>query len=84
MNNIYLVTGCCGFIGSNMCEFLLKNKKTVIGIDNLLTGRLENIKNLKKTKDSVSLSLMFALQLKLIIKLIEFFILLPQQAQKIT
>ena len=50
MNNIYLVTGCCGFIGSNMCEFLLKNKKTVIGIDNLLTGRLENIKKFKKNK----------------------------------
>ena len=41
--NRILVTGCCGFIGSNMCDFLLKKNYTVIGIDNLLTGRLENI-----------------------------------------
>lgn len=34
---IILVTGCCGFIGSHLCEFLLKNKiyEKVIGIDNL-------------------------------------------------
>ena len=46
MKKNVLVTGCCGFIGSNMCDFLLKKKYNIIGIDNLLTGRLENIKNL--------------------------------------
>jgi UDP-glucuronate 4-epimerase len=30
-----LVTGCCGFIGSHLCEKLLKLNKIVIGIDNL-------------------------------------------------
>lgn len=30
----YLVTGAAGFIGSHLCERLLKNKHTVIGIDN--------------------------------------------------
>ena len=34
---IILVTGCCGFIGSHLCEYLLKNKiyEKVIGLDNL-------------------------------------------------
>ena len=44
MSNVFLITGCCGFLGSNMCEFLLKKKYEVIGIDNLLTGSLNNIK----------------------------------------
>lgn len=43
MNKNILITGCCGFIGSNMCEFLLKKKYKIIGIDNLITGRIENI-----------------------------------------
>ena len=30
-----LVTGCAGFIGSHVCEFLLKRGETVIGLDNL-------------------------------------------------
>ena len=43
MNKTTLVTGCCGFIGSNMCDFLIKKGYNVIGIDNLLTGKIENI-----------------------------------------
>ena len=30
-----LVTGCCGFIGSHLCEAFLKLNKNVIGIDNI-------------------------------------------------
>ena len=37
MNKI-LVTGCCGFIGSQMTDFLLKKNFKVIGLDNLSTG----------------------------------------------
>jgi len=37
-----LITGGCGFIGSNLCKKLIKNNK-VICLDNLLTGKLENI-----------------------------------------
>ena len=32
---MYLVTGCAGFIGFHMCEFLLNKGIKVIGIDNL-------------------------------------------------
>ncbi len=31
---IILVTGCCGFIGTNLCIFLLKSNYKVYGIDN--------------------------------------------------
>ena len=30
-----LVTGCIGFIGSHVSEYLLKRNDTVIGIDNI-------------------------------------------------
>ena len=40
-----LITGCCGFIGSHLTRFFLDKSYYVIGIDNLLTGSIENIKN---------------------------------------
>ena len=46
-----IITGCCGFIGSNICEFLLRKKYKVIGIDNLLTGKIENIGNIIKNQN---------------------------------
>lgn len=39
----FIVTGGAGFIGSHICEELLKSGDTVICIDNLLTGSRENI-----------------------------------------
>ncbi|MGI9550953.1 MAG: SDR family oxidoreductase [Aurantibacter sp.] len=41
-----LVTGGAGFIGSNLCEFLIKNGNTVICMDNFATGKQENIAHL--------------------------------------
>ena len=43
-----IVTGGAGFIGSNLVEELVKYNHKVIVIDNLSTGRLENINHLKK------------------------------------
>lgn len=41
-----LVTGGAGFIGSNLCEELVKNGDYVICLDNFSTGRIENIQGL--------------------------------------
>ncbi len=43
-NELYLVTGGAGFIGSHIVERLVKENKRVRVLDNLSTGRLENIK----------------------------------------
>ena len=43
-----IVTGGAGFIGSNLVDELVRLKHRVIVIDNLSTGRLENLKHLKK------------------------------------
>jgi UDP-N-acetylglucosamine/UDP-N-acetylgalactosamine 4-epimerase len=39
----YIVTGCLGFIGSNLVERLLTLEHTVVGLDNKSTGFIENI-----------------------------------------
>jgi len=46
-----LVTGGCGFIGSHIVEQLLNQNHDVIILDNLSTGRIENIAHLEKNKN---------------------------------
>src|SRR3990172_379571 len=41
-----LVTGGAGFIGSTLCESLVKQGHEVVAIDNLLTGFLKNVEAL--------------------------------------
>lgn len=41
-----LITGGAGFIGSHLCEYFLAKDHNVICMDNLLTGRAENIAHL--------------------------------------
>ncbi len=41
-----LITGGAGFLGSHLCEFLLGEEHEVVVMDNLLTGRAENIAHL--------------------------------------
>lgn len=48
MENKVLVTGAAGFIGSHLCERLVKENRKVIGLDNLSTGRIENLKALQR------------------------------------
>lgn len=42
----YLITGGAGFIGSHLCEELLRNGDEVLVLDNLSTGRYENVAHL--------------------------------------
>jgi dTDP-glucose 4,6-dehydratase len=41
-----LITGGAGFLGSHICELLLSQRHEVISLDNLITGRAENISHL--------------------------------------
>ncbi|MBI4063893.1 MAG: SDR family oxidoreductase [Elusimicrobia bacterium] len=44
-----LLTGCAGFIGSHLARYLVNKDHDVVGIDNLITGGLKNIKGLYET-----------------------------------
>ena len=41
-----LITGAAGFLGSHLCDRFIKEGCYVIAMDNLITGRLENIEHL--------------------------------------
>jgi len=43
-----LVTGGAGFLGSHLCDRLIEDGFFVICLDNLVTGRLKNIKHLEE------------------------------------
>ena len=43
MSDLYLITGGAGFIGSNIAEKLVSSGQRVRVVDNLLTGKLENM-----------------------------------------
>lgn len=45
-----IVTGGAGFLGSHLCDFLLKAGDEVICIDNLVTGNISNIEHIKSDK----------------------------------
>ena len=45
----WLVTGCAGFIGSNLIETLLTLKQKVIGLDNFSTGHKYNLEHVKNS-----------------------------------
>lgn len=46
MKKRVLITGAAGFIGSHLCDRFIKEGFHVIGMDNLITGNLDNIAHL--------------------------------------
>ncbi|MEF3280505.1 MAG: SDR family oxidoreductase [Elusimicrobiota bacterium] len=44
-----VITGGCGFIGSHLCRYFINKGHYVVAIDNLLTGRIENVEDLFHT-----------------------------------
>src|SRR4030042_3964178 len=46
-----LITGAAGFLGSHLCDRLLNENHEVIGIDNFITGRAENLAHLSGNRN---------------------------------
>ena len=46
-----LITGAAGFLGSHLCDRFIKEGCYVIAMDNLITGRIENIEHLIGNED---------------------------------
>jgi UDP-glucose 4-epimerase len=49
----YLITGGAGFIGSHLADSLVQQGEQVVVIDNLSTGRIENIAHLRREPNFV-------------------------------
>lgn len=50
MSKTVLITGGAGFIGSHLSELFIGNGFRVIALDNLITGNLKNLQNLRNEK----------------------------------
>ncbi len=46
-----LITGAAGFIGSHLCDRFIRDGFYVIGMDNLITGNINNIKHLQSNNN---------------------------------
>lgn len=46
-----LITGAAGFLGSHLCDRFINEDYQVVGMDNLLTGNIENIEHLFPKKN---------------------------------
>ncbi len=51
MKKRILITGAAGFLGSHLCDRFIKEGYDVVGMDNLITGDLQNIEHLFHLKE---------------------------------
>lgn len=49
--SVSVVTGGAGFLGSHLCDRLLREGHRVVAVDNLVTGNLANIAHLRSNRD---------------------------------
>jgi nucleoside-diphosphate-sugar epimerase len=68
----YLVTGGCGFIGSNIAEYLVRAGEQVRILDDLSTGRRENISPFEGKVELVQASLLDAPALRRAVEGVDF------------
>jgi UDP-glucose 4-epimerase len=55
---LYLITGIAGFIGSSIARALLERGEKVRGVDNLSTGKRENLREIEKQIDFLETDLL--------------------------
>lgn len=48
MNLRFLVSGAAGFIGSHLCDRLIQDGHTVVGLDNFITGSAANLRDVMR------------------------------------
>jgi UDP-glucose 4-epimerase len=46
----FLITGAAGFIGSHLAELLISKGHTVVGVDNFLSGRADNLAKVQESR----------------------------------
>lgn len=51
MSKRVLITGAAGFLGSHLCDRFIEEGFEVVGMDNLITGDIKNIKHLFQLKN---------------------------------
>lgn len=49
MSTTWLITGAAGFIGSNLCAYLIERGHDVLGVDNFSTGKRENVERVQRS-----------------------------------
>ena len=68
----YLITGGAGFIGSNIAKYLVDNGHAVRIIDNLITGRLENLDSIKNSIEFIQADIRDPIHLKTAMKDVDY------------
>ena len=51
MKKTVLITGVAGFLGSHLCDYFLSKNYKVLGLDNLITGSLNNLSHLESNSN---------------------------------
>lgn len=51
MSKRVLITGAAGFLGSHLCDRFIKDGFRVVGMDNLITGDMQNIEHLFRLEE---------------------------------